>query len=454
MFSHFSDLPDDPSHQRLLDAFARDGRGLWKAVSDAVSDRNTAAVDALWGGLLRELGGPGFRLPLWKHLDLLRDDQLDDGVVPYAAGTMALTLAACATIANTFDPTDRNSAGQLSVLDDIVGKLEGAFGLEKSGRPAGRQTDGWPDFIRKRLLLANWPKTACRAASSPASAPMDFIETVSGAWAWDALCALWVARLDVTRQRPGTGQPTWRPPLDVVHTCRVPVAGIDDGRTGVVLTLVLEKLDVLNKAEAPLAPYSGEAPLFHDPRYAFRASADEALRLSMERAWTRAVQECRARADLGACVEGRWKLLKGWHPLTENGAESGAAAAPGVHAADHSAGGAALRGWRFALAGAVPHDGVVVLACVDVDNGFGGLGAGIAQKVEAILHADDFDTIVVASENDADIAVRTLGARAADSRRPEKPGVQVLLACPDGSYVFVNPGSGTIATAPHSNAGG
>jgi hypothetical protein len=164
---------------------------------------------------------------------------------------------------------------------------------------------------------------------------------------------------------------------------------------------------------------------FHHPVDAFRTKVDAAFRASMLDAWEAAAElVCREAEATGGTTSrtqprgapldprlcaGRWRLLD-------------LQGAPLTAITGDSAGGAAARGWWFALMGKMPDSGIVVLARVIRPGAPGatrdqftlGSVAGVAEKAKAIEKAATagrcpIDTIVVANAGDATAALNALG---------------------------------------------
>jgi len=198
---------------------------------------------------------------------------------------------------------------------------------------------------------------------------------VTRAWAWD-----------VTRALLGAER-------HMVFSCEVTVAATAGGE-GDLHTLTLEVLE----------PGSGE--VFHAPGDVFYTDADDDFLASMQEAWSGALSMAQAQGSARRTWDGRWSLRQG----RERGS------APLSVANGRSASGAAARGWWYALMRQMPDEGVIVIAQVDgVDtNGVMWLKGvddrGVVVKTRAIAQDPRFDTIVVASQQDEDAAVRALGS--------------------------------------------
>ena len=231
--------------------------------------------------------------------------------------------------------------------------------------PPGSQ--GVPDSARRALYAVDMVFNILAGKTSLPAPP------VTRAWAWD-----------VTRAFLGTKR-------SVISACQVTVAGIDD--KGVLAALLLEVLE----------PGSGE--VFHAPEDVFLTCANADFLTSMQKAWDGAWPSAPTQEGTKRIWNGRWRLLQGKEPGSQ----------PVEVANGGSASGAAARGWWHALRQQVPDDRVIVIAQVDTVDNEGVLwlkgvdDAGVFVKTQAIAQDRQFDTIVVASEDNKEAALKALG---------------------------------------------
>jgi hypothetical protein len=93
--------------------------------------------------------------------------------------------------------------------------------------------------------------------------------------------------------------------------------------------------------------------------------------------------------------DGRWRIMDWYTDQPLSKVEGG------------SAGGAAARGWWYALSEKYPDEGVIVLAGVEPDGELTKVG-GVTPKVQAIVQCPDMDTIVIATQGNLEEAKKTL----------------------------------------------
>lgn len=82
-----------------------------------------------------------------------------------------------------------------------------------------------------------------------------------------------------------------------------------------------------------------------------------------------------------------------------------------------SGGGAAARGWYYALTGKIPDEGVIVLSEADSQGRLRKIN-GIEAKVSAIVKSRQFDTIAASDDQAKDIreTLRDLGVSESEIR--------------------------------------
>jgi hypothetical protein len=192
---------------------------------------------------------------------------------------------------------------------------------------------------------------------------------------------------------------------------------------------------ILEKLEASQGQKKGAIDVFHDPSHACVTSVDPEFRKTMLAAFGIAVNDVNEHADLSG--PGRWGLYEGWHPLRQNTTVVGLH--PAAEANRDSASGAALLGWRFTLLKKWPHERVIAIAKADAtsETGFGELAAdGFKSKIDCIVSASHFDTILVATRDNARLVATQLGPKAFPG---DSEGIRVIVADRDG-YQIVSPG--------------
>jgi HEAT repeat protein len=188
---------------------------------------------------------------------------------------------------------------------------------------------------------------------------------------------------------------------------------------------------------------AGDGKLFVDPRDAFADVTPDFVAsfpdfvASLELAFKAAQQKllftqpCSGRYRVRFEVRPTDRPLEGDRPLQRPSGIDGL-----------SAGGAAVCGWWHALNGTIPDQEIVVLARLkSVDNGFVLDGVrGVEAKVNAIIEAGRYDTIVVACEEDdhevkaalknktlSDIRVENLGRATEGAEGPRADNLDRLL---------------------------
>lgn len=152
-------------------------------------------------------------------------------------------------------------------------------------------------------------------------------------------------------------------------------------------TIAELKLDILP---------NGREQQYHHPKDALLTYAHSAFADSMAAAWATNMRVLREEdhVDIEKSWNGRWRLLdETGTPVTEVDGRSASAAA--------------AWGWWFLLHEKIPDDGIIVMAQVDENGHFSGV-EGISEKVKKVVTDRRFDTIVVAGEENEQIAKKEL----------------------------------------------
>jgi hypothetical protein len=289
--------------------------------------------------------------------------------------------------------TEAHAWKQLTSDDTLFVALHRAV-QKKSVGQARQWTEEWETFVQNeqtRFHQWNIIRTLVWCAEQAIASPQHFRTEVDRSI---------LALADVPRFVEEREEWAWccvRTFLDVhFHRVEIPVVGWNqraDTDGGFLATLVLE------------VSTNGAGQLTHHPADVFCTVPDDQFRASMNAAWAAARNLL---GESGSFRDGRWRLLQDW--TWEE--QKRVLLKPAFQANGRSASGAAVWGWRFALTGKVPDEGIIIIAQVDENDvkllkGFG--GEGVFAKTKKINDTGGFDTIVVASTQDEQAAVQALG---------------------------------------------